>query len=247
MKKIVLLSFISLLCWSCTDQKTPVTFVEKVQAAHRSADYRALGTTEMELNIQFGGQTVFDGVMTLSNDSQYGKLVSKSGETILYANDQVYTSPGATFQDPRFHAYTWAYFFQLPYKMADQGTIWNDYPSKVFKAQELTFQANTGDAPDDWYRVFADSSTLQIDHVAYIVTAHGPKEEVEKDPHAIRYQNYQLINELPIAQKWTFHNWNEEDGLGAQIGMGSISNVKFSAYNASSFEVPEGYTEIKAN
>jgi hypothetical protein len=41
------------------------------------------------------------------------------------------------------------------------GTIWNEYDNKEKTLQiirKLTFKSGTGDAPDDWYVVYADKN-----------------------------------------------------------------------------------------
>jgi len=155
--------------------------------------------------------------------------------------------PGLKKEKVRFDAYTWSYFFQFPYKLADQGTIWTDYKSETdeYESKKLSFSAGTGDAPDDWYVIYTNPKTGLINHSAYIVTAHGTKEEAEKHPHAIEYTDYKEINGIPVAHSWTFKNWNKDSGLGSKIGSAKVSNVTFIASEEGLiFDVLEKYQEI---
>jgi hypothetical protein len=54
--------------------------------------------------------------------------------------------------------------FPFPHKLSDPGTIWNEYDNKEkdatnYLTEKLTFKSGTGDAPDDWYVVYADKKT----------------------------------------------------------------------------------------
>jgi hypothetical protein len=48
-----------------------------------------------------------------------------------------------------------------------------------YLTEKLTFKSGTGDAPDDWYVVYADKKTNLLE-TAYIVTLKAGKEEAEK-------------------------------------------------------------------
>jgi hypothetical protein len=54
-------------------------------------------------------------------------------------------------------------FFPFPYKLKDPGTIWTSYSNteKMPKNSllKINFTSGTGDAPEDWYVVYADAST----------------------------------------------------------------------------------------
>jgi hypothetical protein len=70
----------------------------------------------------------------------------------------------------RFDAFTWEYFFLFP-QLSDSGTIWNEYDNKEKNAtnyltEKLTFKSGTGDAPDDWYVVYADKKTNLLEKAA---------------------------------------------------------------------------------
>jgi hypothetical protein len=48
---------------------------------------------------------------------------------------------------------------------------------------KINFASGTGDAPEDWYVVYADASTNLVQKYP-IVTLKANKEEAEKNPHA---------------------------------------------------------------
>jgi hypothetical protein len=149
----------------------------------------------------------------------------------------------------RFDAYTWSYFFLFPYKMGDKGTNWTDFPTKEmngisYNVNKLTFEANTGDAPDDWYVVYTDKETNLVEVAAYIVTFSKSQTEAEQNPHAIKYTKYKEIEKIPIATEWSFYDWSEKDGLSGDVGFGTLSNIKFVNLGTSLFEPKENFIEV---
>lgn len=117
--------------------------------------------------------------------------------------------------------------------------------NELYNSQKLTFKNGTGDAPDDWYITYSDPSTNLIKVAAYIVTAGKTKEEAEKNPHAIAYNNYEIIEQIPLATSWTFWEWNKNEGLTKEIGNATLSNFEFLKNDDKLFEVPEDFIEVK--
>ncbi len=49
----------------------------------------------------------------------------------------------------KYNAFTWSYFFAIPYRLSDAGTIWGSKETvqlmnKSFNMQKLTFTSGTG-------------------------------------------------------------------------------------------------------
>jgi len=175
------------------------------------------------------------------------KIVFKNGNEIFVNKEKVFVSDKLKEnKGVRFHAYTWTYFFLYPYKLNDNGTIWNDNfkttEVNAFNTAKLTFEANIGDAPDDWYVNYTNKATNQLDHVAYIVTANSTVEKAEEDPHAIKYTDYNDVNGIPFATDWGFYEWNSKDDLTDKIGSAKITNIQFVKDFRSNFKIPDNYT-----
>jgi hypothetical protein len=150
----------------------------------------------------------------------------------------------------RFDIFTWQYFFALPYKLSDKGTKWELLGDKKlteqnFPSGKMTFELGTGDAPDDWYVVYANEDNL-INGAGYIVTFGGtPAEKAVENAHAITYSNYQMINGFPFATEWEFYNWSETEGLkGEPIGSAKIKNIKLLTKDDADFSKPTSATEV---
>jgi hypothetical protein len=225
----------------CKSNEENVTFAERVEKAHLAKEFSSKEAIQFDLKLEFGGTERMNAKFTLLTNSSKGVIEYTNGAKIVIDKDKVfYDSTIPNEEAVRFDAYTWSYFFLFPYKLTDPGTIWTAYDNKEkdsnkFLTEKLTFTSGTGDAPDDWYVVYADATTNLIDKAAYIVTVKSGKAEAEKNPHAIQYLDYTPINGIPVATKWIFWGWQEGKGLTDEIGHATLSNIKFVAVDADYF------------
>ena len=226
-----------------------LTPIETIEEAYNKDLFLSNVAIESNMVISFGGKERLNAKMTYLTNSTKGKIELKDGTIIYYDGDKVFHSPNLiNDKAARFDAYTWMYFLLFPTKLSDQGTIWSNVEAsslndKTYNAQRLTFEANTGDAPDDWYIVYSDPKTHMMEYVAYIVTVNKSTEAAESDPHAIGYSNYKMIDGVPIAHNWEFYEWSKDGGLGKVIGNTIINNVKFVNPDAHMFTVPADFIE----
>lgn len=260
MKKILTLVFVAALLFACktkekekvviTKTKTQVNaFAKKIEEAHKKNAFTNYDAVQFDAEIAFGGNTILEAKIAVATNSRYAKIEMKNGEKIYINKDKIFVSSGLK-ENPsaRFNAYTWTYFFLLPYKLSDNGVKLNDYETKHknenFITNKLTFEANIGDAPDDWYVLYANKNTNVLEIAAYIVTLGKTQEEAEKDPHAIKYEDFTVVNTIPFATKWIFWSWNDNEGLTQQIGEASIGNIQFIDDFKSEFSsIPADFTE----
>lgn len=231
--------------------KNENAFVARVEEAHQREAFLAKKAIQFDIVLSFGGTERLNGTITTTTDSRNGMITYKDGSIIYFNDDKVFYSP--EMENPkriRFSAYTWPYFFLFPYKLSDPGTNWSPYESntlndKEYFTQKLTFDAGTGDDPNDWYITYIDKQKHLIDVAAYIVTAGGStQEEAEEDPHAIQYQNYTMVDGIPIAQNWIFWEWRKEGGLTKELGAATLSNIKFIKVGENAFVAPDNFPSI---
>jgi hypothetical protein len=258
MKKTIITLFVSLLlivsCKKTEQNKKQVqeksiekTFSQKIEIAHKKDAFLKKEAIQFDASIEFGGNQIFNANITVSTTSDIAKITYKNGDEIYINKEKVFVSPSLKDNKGiRFNAYTWSYFFLYPYKLSDTGTKWNDNfktkeTNNIFDVAKLSFEANIGDAPDDWYVVYTDKKTHLLQHVAYIVTLGKTKEAAEADPHAIKYENYKLINGIPFATNWSFYGWNIEKGLSDKIGNAQITNINFVEDFRENFTIPENF------
>ncbi|WP_339660244.1 hypothetical protein [uncultured Polaribacter sp.] len=229
------------------NEKKATTFSENIEIAHKKTEFLAHEAIQFNALIEFGGNEIFNATITISTSSDLAKITYKNGDEIYVNKENIFVSPSLeNNKGVRFHAYTWGYFFLYPYKLSDKGTKWNyDFKTNEkevnFEVAKLTFEANIGDAPDDWYVVYSNKKTQLLEHVAYIVTLGKTLEEAEKDPHAIKYENYTQIDGIPFAKNWSFYSWNNEDGLTEKIGNAKITDIHFINGFRNNFTIPKNY------
>ncbi len=231
------------------EEKADLDPIRKVERAHARSSFIEHEAIAFDIRLSFGGRERLQGRMTLATNSSKGVIEYANGDRLIFDEDKVYHNPemkNAT--SARFAAFTWSYFFMFPYKLRDPGTKWSPMEKKMlndipYDYQMLTFEAGTGDAPDDWYKMYSDSESNLIQVAAYIVTAGATIEEAEVDPHAIRYESYVDINGVPIANEWTFWAWREDGGLTEQLGEASLSNFQFVEPSPEFYRPDDDYLE----
>jgi hypothetical protein len=251
MKQLIFSAFIILVfsgCKKIEQTENDKSFVQKLEQAHQKKLFLDKEVIQFDLKLRFGNQERINGKVTLTTNSSKGKITLADGNTIIFNGSTVYYSSEVDSTSVRFDAFTWSYFFMLPYKLSDSGTLWQPYDNNEndavkFNTEKLSFKPQTGDAPDDWYVVYSDKNSNLIQKAAYIVTAFGSKEEAEKNPHAIQYTDFKEVQSIPIATNWTFWEWDSKKGLTIQLGEATLTNIEFIRYDFSTFN-PVGNFQI---
>jgi hypothetical protein len=248
MNKIFATILFSVLVFAgCKSDEKKESFTQKIEKAHQKEHFSSKQAIQYDFKLEFGGQERMDATFTILTNSSQGVIEYKNGSKIIFDKDKVfYSSNIPNEKGVRFDAFTWEYFFLFPYKLTDPGTKWTSYDNKEadqdkYLSQKLSFESGTGDAPDDWYVVYADKATNLIEKAAYIVTASVTKEEAEKNPHAIQYLDYKKIDGIPIATKWVFWEWKEGEGLTNSIGKASLTNIKFVTVDEDTFKTDPSF------
>jgi hypothetical protein len=226
-------------------------FAAAIEAAHAGETWTSHPAFASGVALELGGNAIFDGAMTLTPDAARTRIERASdGAVLVFDGDTAWVSPaGAEWPMARFHSLTWAYFLAAPYKLDDPGTRLEPLGERVLfgtphDAARLTFEAGTGDAPDDWYVLYRQPATGRLAAMAYIVTYGGTREEAEKEPHAIVYRDYVEVGGVPVPTSWDFHLWSEEEGVhGDPIGRVKLTDPRFVDAGDETFEAPEGARE----
>lgn len=257
------------LIYSCTNSSTPssdyseeaavqemlpevtaLPIVEQLEAAHKVNLFRQKKAISFDIELYFGGSKRLDGTLITTTGSDGIRIEREDGSVLGYDGEQVWLSPAdRDLGGARFAVFTWQYFFMAPFKLSDPGTNWEALEDMILDGEahttaKLTFDSDTGDAPDDWYIAYKDKTTNLLDALAYIVTFRASQEKAEEEPHAITYHDYQEVDGIPIAMEWKFWLWTEEKGIFDQLGEAKISNVKFVEVGEGYFSAPEDSKEV---
>jgi len=230
--------------------------IKRIEAAHHADQWRRHGAVEATATVDFGGNRIFDGVMTFSTDGGRARLTRTDGAAVVFDGTTAWVSGDKAagvdaFPSARFQVLTWPYFLAVPYKLADGGTSLTPQGSLPAVQGEtsrptwkLTFAPGIGDAPQDWYLLMPDPASGRLTAMAYIVTFGKTLAEAEKEPHAIVYADYRNIDGVPVPHRWTFHDYSRADGINPKlIGEVILRDIKFLKPQPTTFTKPAGATE----
>jgi len=222
-----------------------VAFAQNIEDAHNKQAWDAKKAVTFDINLVFGGKQTLDATISSRTNSTGVRVDNKDGSKLIYNGKDVFLSPAnADDKRARFNMFTWNYFFSIPFKLTDLGTNWElldslQIDSTSYATGKLTFGEQIGDAPDDWYVVYQQPESGLLHAAAYIVTLGKTQEKAEENPHVIVYHDYKKVDGISVATKWTFHNWDKENGIGEQLGEATISNIKFLDAKDELFTQPE--------
>ncbi len=221
-------------------------FVAPIERAHSLEAWRGQGAFRSGIAVRFGGNTILEGRMLMTPSMSRTRLDLASGASAIFDGEDVWVSPaGAEFPEARFHALTWPYFLSAPMKLRDPGARLEPLGSKTlrgdsFETAKLTFEPGTGDTPDDWYVLYRSPESDRLAAMAYIVTFGTSREEAEKEPHAVTYDEFTDVSGVPIPTRWTFWMWSEAEGIhGEPIGGVTLENPEFVTPDPKAFLLPE--------
>lgn len=205
-------------------------YIQSIEKAHYAERYYAKEVVQFDLDLTFGGKKRFNGTIQMTPSGGLVKMIDSS-KTLIWDGNEAYTSD-SLYTRARFGLLTWSYFFAAPYKLGDPGSNLELLGIKnlndlEFKAAKLTFGEGVGDTPDDWYITYKSQESNLLAGMAYIVTGSSTVEEAEKDPHAITYEAFDVVDEIPFATQWNFWTWNSAGELNKLLGSAIVSNIKF--------------------
>ncbi len=220
---------------AAASSSAPVSgFAGPIEQAHRSQAWRSKKALRANLRVDFGGQTILDGSLLMDTPGGLSRIELKDGTVAVFDGREAWVSPsGSQMQRARFHLLTWPYFLAAPYKLTDPGAKLEEkgrqqLQGKTYETALLTFEAGTGDTPEDWYLLYRDQASSQLYAMAYIVTYGTDAEEAAADPHAVTYHQFTEVDGVPIPTQWDFWTWREGQGIvGEQLGQVIISDVRF--------------------
>lgn len=271
MKKILLLGMLTIAMASCKNDQKEINIVEEesttivdsvevepiseftaaIEMAHKKNLFLEKDGVQYDFSVAFGGNTIFESVVTQKTDGSKIHMTKKDGSVIVFDGEQVYASSQDDLTNPmtRFHIFTWPYFFSMPYKLNDPGTIWEKekdmkWGDTTIPTARLTFENGVGDTSDDWYEVYKNEENDVLQGVAYIVSYGKGVEEAEKEPHAAKYNEFVIIEGVPFATNWSFHNWTAQNGYTDQIGLATIKNINFVSKDDSFYAQPDGASVV---
>lgn len=165
-----------------------------------------------------------------------------NGKQAWYTSKDSLTFPYNT----RFWALTPYFFAAQPFVLDGQGVNLELLKSKPYNDREqdvikVTFDANTGDAPDDYYVLYFDKESHILSVIRYIVSYPGYFEKGKHLPEKfMTVEGTQKIDGIVFSKGYKTHWLSKQETQGEHITTINVTNVAFQANLAGSFfEVPE--------
>ncbi|MEO0340090.1 MAG: hypothetical protein AAF242_12845 [Bacteroidota bacterium] len=222
--------------------------VWKAMEAHGGLDkWYANGPISFRFNYQpLDGSTqrdTYETVDTWRNRTRHQDAADQSAE---YGFDGgkfwEMTQDSAHFAyNVRFWSLTPYYFMAQPFILDGAGVNLEKLPQKQYKDQthdvvKVTFDAGTGDAPDDYYILHFNAENSQLEVIRYIVSYPGYFEKGKHLPEKfMELYGSQTVNGIILPEYYQTHWLNESEGPGEYITRIDLTDVKFQP------EVEDGY------
>lgn len=151
----------------------------------------------------------------------------------------------------RFWALTPYYFVAIPFVLADPGVKLATMPpieleGKPYNRIKATFEAGTGDAPDDYYIVYLEPSSSRLRAVSYIVSYKGFFPEGGHSPEKLMYYDGDQTVE-GITLPTHYRTFSLKEGLPAEhVTDVTLTDVSFKPETlATEFNKPEDATLVE--
>lgn len=194
------------------------------------------------LNFRFNYQPLSgsgqrDSYQTIDTWSNRAKHTSAADSTAHYGWNgktawvQAKDSLAFTY-DTRFWALTPIYFLGQPFILDGQGVNLELLPQKIYKEKEydlikVTFDEGTGDAPDDYYILYFNTSSHQLGVIRYIVSYPQYFKKGEHLPEKFMdLSDYKTIDGITLPTLYKTH-WTVEDEPGEYVTKIDVSDIKF--------------------
>lgn len=150
--------------------------------------------------------------------------------------------------NPRFWSLTPYYFVGIPWVLADPGVNLEVLPDAEFEGKQYdlvraTFDAATGDAPDDYYILYLDKETRRVRALRYVVSYKGFRPDGGHGPEKLMaYDGDASANGLTFASTHRTFKYDDETGeIGEKVTDVEVSDIAFKRDVAADyFEPPEG-------
>jgi hypothetical protein len=146
----------------------------------------------------------------------------------------------------RFWSLTPYYFVAMPFVLADPGVNLGldgqmTAEGQTYDLVRVTFDAGTGDAPDDYYVLLLDPETDRVGGVRYVVSYPGffPDGGASTE-RLMLYDGAQTASGITLQEGFRSFAWTS-DRAGEPAAQGTVSDVRFVPDAPDSFfAMPEG-------
>lgn len=134
--------------------------------------------------------------------------------------------------NPRFWSTTPFYFVGLPFVLADEGILLEEFGQKefngvVYDLVKATFEEGIGDAPDDFYVIYLHPETREMAGLRYIVSYPGFFPNGGSAPEKfMEIVGLQKVNGITLSKGYNTH-WFKDEEVSEHITKIDVTEVSF--------------------
>ncbi|MEM1337804.1 MAG: hypothetical protein AAF634_03025 [Bacteroidota bacterium] len=152
----------------------------------------------------------------------------------------------------RFWSLTPYFFAAQPFVLDGKGVNLELLPQKehLGKTQDVvkvTFDAGTGDAPDDYYVLYFDAMSHNLSVIRYIVSYPGYFKKGEHLPEKLmQLEGAQVVDGIWFPKQYSTHWLNEDESKGEHITSITLSEIAFQpGLGEAFFKIPDKATILE--
>lgn len=199
-----------------------------------------------------GPEAIADSLQTVNTKTlAVTHTVPNSDMRFGWNDGQAWQMPAdGTFPTPpAFWALTPTYFIGIPFVFNDPNALFEELPEtmafegKDYTQVKITYTAEAGDSPDDYYVLLIDPETKVTRGAYYIVTS---KLVAPNGPGPEKFITLDGLKEFDGVMLSTSHRtFTMEDGkIGEQMRHTEIEEISFLPEGAVDLSIPEGATQL---
>lgn len=253
MKPLGYLLSLAVLLTGCASMQPEGETIQQTEAErliHRVETAHGVEVLDRSKAIHAKVHVVFPGAFELKGDMAFvlatgqARLDLADGKSVVFDGQAAYVTGGQAGPMDRFHVLTWPYFLSSPFRMTDGGVVLGVVESlplrglsNKLQAVNIGFEAGTGDAPDDWYKLFVGPGD-RISALAYIVTFGKTVEQAEASPSIMVVSKHTKVDGLLLPTSVTFAFWDENSGITKEKGTATFSDVRIQDPTDDLFKAP---------
>ncbi|MEP0548383.1 MAG: hypothetical protein ABJF88_15710 [Rhodothermales bacterium] len=183
-----------------------------------------------------GDEPAIDTEQTVDTWSSRARhtVMPDSSASFGWTGDTAWIQPaGADIStNARFWSLTPYYFVAMPFVLADPGVNLAldgqmTAEGETYDLVRVTFDAGTGDAPDDYYVLLLDPKTDRVGGVRYVVSYPGFFPEGGTTPERLMlYDGAQTVSGITLQEGFRSFAWTA-NGVGEPAAQGTVSGARF--------------------
>ncbi len=154
--------------------------------------------------------------ITTTNLKSRKSLINMPNHTIGFDGNDVWLLKKDTTAykgNPKFYYNLFFYFYAMPFVLGDAGIVYEDAEALIFEDKDypgikISYNAGVGESPEDEYILYYDKDTNKMVWLAYTVTFFT--KEKTKEFHLIKYDDWQMVNELLMPKTFKWYHFEDK-------------------------------------